>query len=104
MTKYYVPLTQEEELNLKQLAAQPGFPALFKLLQIESLDAQAVAMECKGNSEARLLALSDAQAMKDAVGKLTQRLASYRESLLPHPEPAETGDPFDFSMFNGREN
>jgi len=82
MRTYYVPLTEQEELNLRQMAGHPGFPILFKLLQMEALNAQSVLMECKeADPEARLLALADAQAMSLVVTKLTHKLESYRAAI-----------------------
>jgi RNA polymerase-interacting CarD/CdnL/TRCF family regulator len=97
MTKYIVKLTEQEEMALRQLAIQPGFEVIFKLLQGESLDAQTAAMECADPDEKkRLLMLTDAQATAKVVSNLTRKLASYREIIQPSPEEFE--DPFQFSV------
>jgi hypothetical protein len=80
--KYIVKLSEQEEMNLRQLALHPGFDPLLKLLQGESLAAQALAMECEDlDREKRLLALSDAQRTAKVVSNLTRKLVSYREIL-----------------------
>jgi hypothetical protein len=93
--RYEIALTQQEELNLRQLMVSPGVEALFKLLGGISFEAQADAMECKGNKETRLLKLTDAQSTRDVVNKLTRKLMSYRQ--LPEVEQPEEFDPLDFS-------
>lgn len=105
MTRYIVNLTEQEELNLRQLTTHPGFVPLLKLLQGESLDAQAEAMECRdADREKRLQLLTDAQATKRIVGSLTQKLSGYRESILPTAEPDDAeADPYGFSMFTGKD-
>jgi len=86
---YIIPLTEQEELNLRQLTMHPGYPALLKLAHSESFSAQAEAMACKGTSEQRLLALSDAQAMAAAVSRLTQKLEGYRTLPESKENPAD---------------
>src|SRR5690348_12821439 len=91
MTKYIVKLTEQEELNLRQLAIQPGFEVIFKLLQGESLDAQTKAMECDDpEAKKRLLLLSDAQSTARVVGNLIRRLAAYQNPIkaeaVPNPD------------------
>jgi RNA polymerase-interacting CarD/CdnL/TRCF family regulator len=82
MTRYIVKLTEQEELTLRQLAIQPGFEVIFKLLQGESLDAQTAAMECTDpDNKKRLLLLTDAQATAKIVSNLTRKLAAYREVI-----------------------
>lgn len=82
MTRYIVKLTEQEELNLRQLALQPGFEVIFKLLQGESLDAQTRAMECEDpEAKKRLMLLTDAQVTAKVVSNLTRRLASYQQPL-----------------------
>ena len=82
MSKYYIPLTEQEELSLRQLATQPGFEVLFKLLQMLSLDAQSEAMDCtEGDAKKRLLVLSDAQATVRVVSNLTKKLAGYKSQI-----------------------
>jgi hypothetical protein len=104
MTKYYVPLTEQEKLSIRQLATQPGFEVIYKLLQMESLDAQAEAMECKSpKMEERAMAQMQAQVAKDIVSSLTNKLDSYRQSVLPAPE-AEDPDPLGFNVFDQRSN
>lgn len=77
--KNYIPLSEQEELSLKQLANQPGYPVIFKLLQQISLDAQAEAMDCKdADRNKRLMVLADAQATNDVVNRLIQKLARYQ--------------------------
>src|SRR5271165_3300443 len=95
MRTYYVPLTEQEELNLRQMAGHPGFPILFKLLQMEALNAQSVLMECKeADPEARLLALADAQAMSLVVTKLTHKLESYRAAIDAPMTKQDMGEVF----------
>lgn len=82
MTKYIVKLTEQEEMNLRQLALQPGFEVIFKLLQGESLDAQTAAMECTDpEAKKRLMLLTDAQVTAKVVSNLTRRLAAYQQNL-----------------------
>jgi hypothetical protein len=82
MSKYYIPLTEQEELSLRQLATQPGFEVLFKLLQMLSLDAQSEAMDCtEGDAKKRLLVLSDAQATVRVVSNLTKKLIGYQNQM-----------------------
>lgn len=92
MTRYIIALTEQEEMSLRQLALTPGFDALLKLLQGESFDAQAKAMECEDpDQNKRLLLLSDAQCTKRVVSTLTQKLAAYRQI----PAPDNTEEPYD---------
>lgn len=86
MTHYIVKLSEQEELSLRQLTVQPGFDALLKLLQGESLSAQSEAMQCDGAKETRLLKLGDAQATVKVVSSLTKKLCSYRDAVMPAPE------------------
>ena len=82
MSKYYIPLTEQEELSLRQLATQPGFEVLFKLLQTQSLDAQSEAMDCtEGDAKKRLLVLSDAQATVRVVSNITKKLVGYQNQI-----------------------
>ena len=82
MSKYYIPLTEQEELSLRQLATQPGFEVLFKLLQMQSLDAQSEAMDCtEGDAKKRLLVLSDAQATVRVVSNITKKLVGYQNQI-----------------------
>jgi len=82
MTKYYLPLTEQETLSLRQLANQPGYDVIFKLLQMESLDAQSAAMESTDkDAKQRLLILSDAQATVRIVSNLIKKLASYQSVI-----------------------
>jgi len=82
MSKYYIPLTEQEELSLRQLATQPGFEVLFKLLQMQSLDAQSEAMDCtEGDAKKRLLVLSDAQATVRVVSNIIKKLAAYQNQI-----------------------
>ena len=98
MTKYYVPLTEQETLSLRQLATQPGYDVIFKLLQMESLDAQSAAMECiTANAKERLLILSDAQATARVVSSLIKKLASY-QNVIQQAEP-EDSDPLGFNIY-----
>lgn len=84
MTKYIVKLTEQEELNLRQLALQPGFEVIFKLLQGESLDAQTKAMECDDpEAKKRLMLLTDAQVTAKVVSSLIRRLAAYQQISTP---------------------
>ena len=93
MTRYITKLTEQEEMSLKQLVAQPGFEPLIKLLQFESLLAQSRAMECtSADRNERLMALTDAQRTAEVVSNLTIKLYGYREQLLPQTE--EEQDPF----------
>ena len=103
MTKYIVKLSEQEEMALRQLAMQPGFEVIFKLLQTESLDAQSNAMDCQGNKEERLMALTDAQATVKVVSSLIRKLAAFREAI---EEVVETPnfDPLDFNVFDKRSN
>lgn len=88
--KNYIPLSEQEELVLRQLAMQPGsLEIIFKLLQMTSLDAQADAIECTGSREERLMKLTDAQATAKVVSKLMQKLAAYREVTLMVPAEEE---------------
>ena len=105
MTRYIVKLSEQEELNLRQMTTHPGYDALLKLLQGESLDAQAEAMECRdADKEKRLLLLTDAQVTKRVVSSITQKLSGYRESFMPTAAAEEnTEDPFGFSMFTGKD-
>lgn len=89
MTRYEVKLTQEEVMGLQQLTMQPGFDGLLKLLQGESLAAQAAAMQAKGSRDDRLLALTDAQRTAEVVSNLTKKLCSYRNAAIPQQEPEE---------------
>ena len=103
MTRYEVKLTEQEELSLKQLVIQVGFDVVFKFLQIESLNAQTEALQCKSLvAEERSTALMKAQVTADVVSNLTQRLAGYRH--LDVQTTTEDTDPYDFSMFNQRSN
>ena len=80
--RYIVKLTEQEEMSLRQLATQPGFEVIFKLLQGEALDAQTEAMECSDpDPNQRLLKLTDAQATSRIVSNMTRRLAAYQ--VLP---------------------
>lgn len=84
MTRYIVKLTEQEELNLRQLAIHPGFEVLLKLLQMESLDSQTAAIECTDpDRNKRLMMLGDAQATAKVVSNLTRKLSAYREQLEP---------------------
>jgi hypothetical protein len=81
---YVVKLSEQEELNLRQVMQHVGADAVIKLLQGESLAAQAEAMDCTdADSKKRLQLLTDAQAMRKAVSKLTQKLYSYRALDIP---------------------
>lgn len=101
MTRYEVKLTEQEVLNLRQLISQPGAEVIFKLLQVESLDAQSKAMECSGSQEQRLLALSDAQSTARIVSNLTRKLAAYgRQIEVATPEEI---DPLEFSWGTKKE-
>ena len=103
MTRYEVKLTEQEELALRQLAMQPGFDALLKLLAGESLEAQMEAMGCLDpDDKKRLLKLTDAQATARIVSSLTQKLASYR--TIPAQKSEEPEDPYGFSMSMERTN
>jgi hypothetical protein len=104
--KYIVKLTEQEELNLRQLMIQPGAEVIFKLLQMESLDAQAAAMNCVDPDEKRrLLLLTDAQRTAQVVGSLTRRLSAYREmeTLAPTLTPTEAEEIIT-NLWNQREN
>ena len=102
MTKYYLPLTEQEILKIRQLATQPGYEVIFKLLQMESLDAQGKAMDCtEGDAKQRLLILSDAQATVRIVSNLIKKLASY-QNIIQQAEP-EDSDPLGFNVY-GRSN
>lgn len=101
MTKYFLPLTEQETLNLRQLALQPGFDVVLKFLQHESFEALEELQECKGNKEQRLLALTDYQSTVKIVSKLTKKLAAYREIALPTPDP-DNDDPLEFNAFTER--
>lgn len=97
MTKYIVKLSEQEELNLRQLTLQPGFESLLKLFQGESLDAQSTAMECKSlKMEERAMAQMQAQVAVEIIGNLTRKVCAYREAMQPTPEP-EADDPYEFS-------
>lgn len=90
MAKYVVKLSEQEELNLRQLTVQPGFDALLKMLQGESLDAQTAAMDCTDlDDRKRSLALLQAQVTRNVVSNLTQKLCAYRELLVT---PAPVGE------------
>jgi hypothetical protein len=90
MTRYEVKLTEQEELALRQLATQPGFDALLKLLGGESFHAQQEAMECtEPDDKKRLLKLTDAQCTARIVSHLVQKLAAYREIPVPQSEAAD---------------
>jgi hypothetical protein len=90
MTRYVVKLSEQEELQLRQLALQPGFEVIFKLLQSESLDAQTAAMDCtEPDQRKRLMMLTDAQVTAKVVSKLTQKLAAYREVIQPEADHGE---------------
>jgi hypothetical protein len=98
MTRYIVKLTEQEDLALRQIVAQPGFDVVFKFLQIESLDAQTTAMECLDpDKEKRLLLLTDAQRTAAICSNLTRKLAAYREALIPEAEA--DSDPLGFSQY-----
>lgn len=87
MTKYIVKLTEQEELNLRQLALQPGFEVIFKFLQGESLDAQTKAMECDDpEAKRRLMLLTDAQVTAKVVSSLIRRLAAYQQLPIAQAE------------------
>jgi hypothetical protein len=90
MTQYIVKLTEQEELTFRQIAMQPGFEVIFKLLQAESLDAQAKAMDCEEpEAKKRLMLLTDAQATQRVVGRLTRKLAAYQAPMqqeMKHPD------------------
>ena len=104
MTKYIVKLTEQEELSIKQMMLTPGADVLLRLLQIESLDAQAEAMECNGTGEQMLLALAHAKATKKVTSNLTKKLWAYRESMSPViPQEAEE-DPMGLNILNIRTN
>ena len=104
MTKYYVPLTEQETLSLRQLATQPGYEVIFKLLQMESLDAQSAAMECtEPDRNKRLLLLSDAQATSKVVSNLIKRLASY-QNVIQQTEEIDDRLLSDFNVFDQRSN
>lgn len=103
MTKYILPLTEQETLNLRQLSLQPGFEPLLKFLQHESFEALEGLQECKGNKEQRLLALSDYQSTVRVVSNLTKKLCAFRETAIPVPEPEET-DALGFNMPYERTN
>lgn len=104
--RYEVKLTEQEELNLQQLATHPGYPMLLKLLQMESLDAQAEAMQCTElNQEKRLLALTDAQRTVVVVRNITQRLERFRENSMPSLKPTDNtvgDDPLFAALFSER--
>lgn len=96
MTEYIVKLTEQEELNLRQLVMQPGFEPLLKLLAGESLSLQSEAMECSSLvAEELSLALIKAQVGAKIVSKFTRKLCSYQ--ALPIPAP-ETEQDFGFNM------
>lgn len=87
MTRYIVKLTESEELAIRQLAIQPGFEVIFKLLQGESLDAQTAAMECTDpDQRKRLMILTDAQVTARVVSNLIRKLAAYQPPLQVEPE------------------
>jgi RNA polymerase-interacting CarD/CdnL/TRCF family regulator len=101
--KYIVKLTEQEEMNLRQLMIQPGAEVIFKLLQMESLDAQASAMNCVDPDEKRrLLLLTDAQRTAQVVSSLTRKLNAYRE-IVEGPAFAEA-DEIITNLWNQREN
>lgn len=103
MTRYIVKLTEQEELNLRQLTTQPGFEPLLKLVQGESLAAQTEAMECKSLvAEERSHALMKAQVAVEVVSNLTKKLCSFQQIPMPPQDENAEPDPLDFSMFNGR--
>lgn len=92
MAKYIVKLSEQEELNLRQLTLQPGFDSLLKLLQGESLDAQSAAMECKSlKMEERAMAQMQAQVAVEIIGNLTRKVCAYREALVA-PQPVDSED------------
>jgi hypothetical protein len=85
--RYAIQLSEQEILYLKQLAAQPGFEPLLKLLQVESLDAQSDAMDCEElDDHKRSLALLKAQVTRIVVSNITKKLCAYRELLIPTQE------------------
>lgn len=105
MTRYIVKLTEQEELSLRQLAIQPGFEVIYKLLQGESLDAQTAVMECtEPDEKKRLLMLSDAQATAKVVSRLTQKLNLYRTPIQPPVEEITDSLLSEFNVFDPRSN
>jgi len=104
LSKYIVKLTEQEEMNLRQVMAQPGSEVIFKLLQNESLDAQSAAMECTDpDANKRLLVLTDAQVTAKVVSNLTRKLAAYREMIQADIEEV-IADPLGFNMYEERTN
>lgn len=101
MTRYIVNLSEKEEMDLRQMALTPGYGALLKLLQGESLDMQAKAMECEDpDKEKRLQLLTDAQSTKRVVSSLINKLSRYRESILSPQQEEDKPNPFGFEMYN----
>lgn len=92
MAKYVIPLTDEEELNLRQFTKQPVFPVVLKLLQQLAFDEQNDLMEAKEKTkEAELLNLLKARATKKAVDAIARKLMSYCD--MSQPEQADELDP-----------
>jgi hypothetical protein len=88
MPRYYVPLSPEEELNISQVAALPGFNVILKFLTIESLNAQQTAMEARqGTLEERAHALTVAQVTQDVCSNVTQKLAAYQQLAIKELSP-----------------
>ena len=100
--RYEVKLTDQEELELRQMLMGPGFPVLLKFLQIKSLNAQADAMECKGNKDQRLLVLLDAQAMAKISNELTRELAQFRR--VPGIEISDEESEIISNLWKGDKN
>lgn len=104
MTRYHVKLSMQQELDLRQMTTHPGYDALLILLQGESLDMQAKAMEFEDPDEKkRLQLLTDAQATKRVVSSITQKLSGYRETFVPTAPEEEEPNPFGFEMFTGKD-
>jgi hypothetical protein len=101
--RYIVKLTEQEELSLRQLAIQPGYEVIFKLLDGEALDAQSNAMECKSLiDQERSMALLKAQDVVEVVSNMKRKLDAYRLPALPVVEE-QPDEPLQFLDWTRKE-
>ena len=98
--RYVVKLSEQEELNLRQLTAQPGFSVALKLIQGEAFEAQQKAMECEEvDPIKRSLALTEAQCTTRLANSLIAKLCAYAQLPPPSDEETVLDDPLNFSFF-----